>query len=139
MKVEEVRRVVKDGANDVDVVISQGKFLEGDCETVFREIMALKAACGEAKLKVILETGALKSPQLIYQASILAMEAGADFIKTSTGKFEVSATPEAMFVMCCAIRDFYAAHPERKHLIGIKPAGGVVSPQDALLYYTIVL
>ncbi|MBR3945556.1 MAG: deoxyribose-phosphate aldolase, partial [Bacteroidales bacterium] len=103
--------------------------------TVSDEILTIRNAIGDALLKVILETGELKTPDNIYIASILAMESGADFIKTSTGKTAVSATPEAVYVMCCAIRDYYK---ETGEMVGLKPAGGISTTEDALLYYTIV-
>ena len=131
----ECRMAVEAGATDIDIVISQGAWLAGDVQTVFDEIKAIRKAVGNAHLKVILETGVLRSPEDIWNASIVAMEAGADFIKTSTGKLEPAATPEAIYVMCEAIKA-YAAKTGRK--VGIKPAGGMTVSEDALLYMAIV-
>lgn len=108
VKIAEAAMAVAAGATEIDIVISIGKFLEGNYEEVFDEIAEIKAAIKDAHLKVILETGALKTPENIYRASILAMAAGADFIKTSTGKIAVNATPEATYVMCTAIKDWQA-------------------------------
>jgi deoxyribose-phosphate aldolase len=135
VKCMEVRKAVEFGANEIDVVISVGEMLEGNHEFVYQEIVQIKVACGEARLKVILETGTLATPENIWNASILAMEAGADMIKTSTGKNGVGATPEAAFVMCQAIKAF-AAKNGRK--VGFKPAGGVQTVEDACYYYNIV-
>lgn len=135
VKTVECEMAVEKGADEIDIVISVGKFLEEDYQTVSDEILTIRHAIGDALLKVILETGELKTPDNIYIASILAMESGADFIKTSTGKTAVSATPEAVYVMCCAIRDYYKLTGE---MVGIKPAGGMSATDDALIYYTIV-
>ena len=131
----ECRMAVEAGATDIDIVISQGAWLANDVQTVFDEIKVIRKAVGNAHLKVILETGVLRSPEDIWNASIVAMEAGADFIKTSTGKLEPAATPEAIYVMCEAIKA-YAAKTGRK--VGIKPAGGMTVSEDALLYMAIV-
>jgi len=131
IKVAEVEYAVAQGADEIDMVISRGLFLEGDEQTVFDEIVAIKKVCKQAHLKVILETGELIEPDLIYQASLLAMYAGADFIKTSTGKIAVNATPEAFLVMLDAICQFFT---ETKKRIGIKPAGGITDIQTTLLY-----
>jgi len=131
----ETELAVKMGADEIDVVIPVGPFLEGDYDTVIGELREIRNSAGEATLKVILETGLLKDERSIYRASIIAMEAGADFIKTSTGKSMVSATPEAAWVMCRAIRDYWN---ETGIMIGFKPAGGIVTPDDALIYYFIV-
>lgn len=131
----ECRMAVEAGATDIDIVISQGAWLANDVQTVYNEICAIRKAVGNAHLKVILETGVLRSPEDIWNASIVAMEAGADFIKTSTGKLEPAATPEAIYVMCEAIKA-YAAKTGRK--VGIKPAGGMTVSEDALLYMAIV-
>ena len=131
----ECRMAVEAGATDIDIVISQGAWLAGDVQTVFDEIKAIRKAVGKAHLKVILETGVLRSVEDIWNASIVAMEAGADFIKTSTGKLEPAATPEAISVMCEAIKA-YAAKTGRK--VGVKPAGGMTVSEDALLYMAIV-
>jgi len=130
-KVAEVEYAVVQGADEIDMVISRGSFLEEKYEIVFNEIAAIKKACQHAHLKVILETGELIEPELIYKASILAMHAGADFIKTSTGKTATNATPEAFLVMLDAIYQFYN---ETKKKIGIKPAGGITDVNMTLLY-----
>jgi len=126
---------VMEGATEIDVVISIGKFLEGNYEEVFEELTELKSACREAHLKVILETGALKTASNIMKASILAMAAGADFIKTSTGKIPVAATVEATYVMCQAIK---AWNEKNKVKVSYKPAGGIVTTEDAVKHYTLV-
>lgn len=135
VKVAETALAIKDGATEIDMVMSVGKFLSGDYETVCDEIAELKAICGEHKLKVILETGLLPSMAEIKKASLLAMYAGADYIKTSTGKEKPAATPEAAYVMCQAIKEYYDKTGIR---IGFKPAGGLNTVHDALVYYTIV-
>ena len=136
VKVAETSLAVADGATEIDIVMQVGKFLSGDYEGVCDEIQELKAACGEeVPMKVILETGALKTATNIKKASILAMYAGADYIKTSTGKLEPAATPEAAYVMCQAIKEYY---DETGIQIGFKPAGGINSVMDAIIYYTIV-
>lgn len=135
VKVAETALAVKDGATEIDIVMPVGKFLSGDYEGVCDDINELKETCGEVAMKVILETGALKTATNIKKASILAMYAGADYIKTSTGKMEPAATPEAAYVMCQAIKEY---HEETGIQIGFKPAGGINSVMDALIYYTIV-
>lgn len=136
VKVAETSLAVADGATEIDIVMPVGKFLSGDYEGVCDEIQELKAACGEeVPMKVILETGAIKTAANIKKASILAMYAGADYIKTSTGKLEPAATPEAAYVMCQAIKEYY---DETGIQIGFKPAGGINSVMDAIIYYTIV-
>ncbi|MBQ9525007.1 MAG: deoxyribose-phosphate aldolase [Bacteroidaceae bacterium] len=135
VKTIETALAVKDGATEIDIVMSVGKFLSGDYETVCDEIGELKAVCGEKKMKVILETGLLGSAENIKKASILAMYAGADYIKTSTGKEKPAATPEAAYVMCQAIKEYY---DKTGIQIGFKPAGGLNTVHDALVYYTIV-
>lgn len=135
VKVAETALAIKDGATEIDIVMPVGKFLSGDYEGVSDEIGELKAVCGDKKMKVILETGCLKTAANIKRASLLAMYAGADYIKTSTGKLEPAATPEAAYVMCQAIREYYE---ETGIQIGFKPAGGINSVMDALIYYTIV-
>ena len=135
VKVAETALALKDGATEIDIVQSVGKFLSGDYESVADEISELKAVCGDKKMKVILETGCLKTASNIKKASILAMYAGADYIKTSTGKLEPAATPEAAYVMCQAIKEYY----EKTGIqIGFKPAGGLNTPMDAVIMYTIV-
>jgi len=131
IKTAEVEYAVLQGADEIDMVISRGLFLEEKYQTVFDEIVAIKKVCRNAQLKVILETGELMKPYLIYKASLLAMYAGADFIKTSTGKIAVNATPEAFLVMLDAIELF---HNETKKKIGIKPAGGITDVNTTLLY-----
>lgn len=136
VKVAETALAVADGATEIDIVLPVGKFLSGDYEGVCDDIAEMKAACGESvPMKVILETGALKTASNIKKASILSMYAGADYIKTSTGKMEPAATPEAAYVMCQAIKEYY---DETGIQIGFKPAGGMHTVHDALVYYTIV-
>lgn len=135
VKVAETALAIKDGATEIDIVMPVGKFLNGDYEGVSDDINELKQTCGKAAMKVILETGCLKTAANIKKASILAMYAGADYIKTSTGKEKISATPEAAYVMCQAIKEYY---DKTGIQIGFKPAGGINSPMDALIYYTIV-
>ena len=135
VKVAETALAIKDGATEIDIVMPVGKFLSEDYEGVADDIAELKAVCGDKKMKVILETGCLKTASNIKKASILSMYAGADYIKTSTGKLEPAATPEAAFVMCQAIKEYY----EKTGIqIGFKPAGGMKTVKDALTYYTIV-
>jgi deoxyribose-phosphate aldolase len=134
--VAETALAVKDGATEIDIVMPVGKFLSGDYETMCEDILELKNTCGEnVAMKVILETGCLKTASNIKKASILSMYSGADYIKTSTGKEKISATPEAAYVMCQAIKEYY---DETGIQIGFKPAGGINSVMDALIYYTIV-
>ena len=135
VKVAETALAIKDGATEIDIVMPVGKFLAEDYEGVCDDIAELKAICGDKSMKVILETGCLKTASNIKKASILAMYAGADYIKTSTGKLEPAATPEAAFVMCQAIKEYY---DKTGIQIGFKPAGGMKTVKDALTYYTIV-
>ena len=135
VKVAETALAIADGADEIDIVISIGKFLSGDYETMCEEIQELKEVCKERHLKVILETGALKTASNIKKASILSMYSGADFIKTSTGKQQPAATPEAAYVMCEAIKEYYQ---KINNKIGFKPAGGINTVNDAIIYYTIV-
>ncbi|HNW49084.1 MAG TPA: deoxyribose-phosphate aldolase [Bacteroidales bacterium] len=135
VKIQECRIAVEKGADEVDIVLSLSHFLEGEYELAAKEISSIKKAIAPAHLKVILETGALSTPEAIEKASVLAMEAGADFIKTSTGKMEPAATPEAAIVMCRAIKEHYRKTGKK---VGFKPAGGISTPQDAILYYAIV-
>ena len=135
VKVAETALALKDGATEIDIVMPVGKFLVEDYEGVVIEIQELKEVCGERSMKVILETGCLKTCANIKKASILAMYAGADYIKTSTGKLEPAATPEAAYVMCTAIKEYYE---QTGIQIGFKPAGGMKTVKDALTYYTIV-
>lgn len=135
VKVAETALALKAGATEIDIVISVGKFLEGRYQEVFDEISEIKSVCGEHHLKVILETGALATVENIWKASILAMAAGADFIKTSTGKIKVNATPEATFVMCSAIKAWKEKTGEK---VCYKPAGGVSATDEAVQHYTLV-
>ncbi|MBQ6776956.1 MAG: deoxyribose-phosphate aldolase [Paludibacteraceae bacterium] len=135
VKVAETALAIHAGADEIDIVISIGKFLEERYQEVFDEISELKAVCGERHLKVILETGALGSAQNIWKASILAMAAGADFIKTSTGKIKVNATPEATYIMCSAIKAWQEKTGQK---VGYKPAGGVSTTEEAVQHYTLV-
>ncbi len=135
VKLDDVRRAVEFGADEIDMVIDRGAMLAGDQAKVFEEIAAVKEACGPAHLKVILETGELGSYDVVRRASDLAMLAGADFIKTSTGKIQPAATPPVTLVMLEAIRDYYYATGRR---IGMKPAGGVRTAKQALHYLVIV-
>ncbi len=136
VKMLEVAMAVENGADEVDIVLNVGKMLTGAYDEAANEVEMIRAEMDEdVILKVILETGALKTPELIHKASIISMAAGADFIKTSTGKIDVAATPEAAVVMCQAIKMFYEKTGRK---VGFKAAGGVKTPQDAALYYTIV-
>ena len=134
-KLKEVRSVVDAGAEEVDMVISRGKFLSGDLEFVGDEIAQIKDACGAAKLKVILETGELVTLDNVRRASDLVMHAGADFIKTSTGKINPSATPVVVLTMLEAIRDYYL---QTGYKIGMKPAGGVSTAKQGIQYLVMV-
>lgn len=143
VKLRECELAVEQGADEVDIVLALNSFLAGDHETAAEEIRQVRA-CIDAvaqkqgrtvHLKVILETGLLRTPELIAEASFLAMEAGADFIKTSTGKVDVNATPAAAYVMCECIAKYHAATGKK---IGFKPAGGISSAADAICYYSIV-
>ena len=135
VKIAETAMALHAGADEIDIVISVGKFLSGDYEGMCDEIQELKDVCGDKHLKVILETGALGAAANIKKASILAMYSGADFIKTSTGKEKPAATPEAAYVMCQAIKEYFL---ETGRKIGFKPAGGINPVEDAINYYTIV-
>lgn len=135
VKVAETALAISEGATEIDIVMPVGKFLAGDYEGMCDEIEEIKNVCGEKPLKVILETGCLKTASNIKRASILAMYAGADYIKTSTGKLSPAATPEAALVMCKAIKEYYDATGIQ---IGFKPAGGLKTVEDAITYYTIV-
>lgn len=135
VKVAETMLAVKDGADEIDIVINVGDMLAGNYEEVCDEIAELKSACGDAHLKVILETGALKTASMIKKASLLAIYSGADFIKTSTGKQEPAATLEAAYVMCQAIKEYY---DKTGTMIGFKPAGGISTTADAVKYYCVV-
>lgn len=136
VKLREVELAIENGAEEVDIVLALGSFLGGDRDAAAEEIRSVRRVCGNGiVLKVILETGLLKTPELIYDAAMLSMRAGADFIKTSTGKVEVNATPGAARVMCRAIRDYYA---ESGRKVGFKAAGGISTAEDAAAYYEIV-
>ena len=135
VKVAETAMAIHCGADEIDIVMPVGKFLSGDFEGMCDEISELKDICGEKKLKVILETGTLSSAQNIKKAALLCMYSGADFIKTSTGKEPISATPDAALVMCEAIREYYK---ETGRKVGFKAAGGINTVKKALAYYTIV-
>jgi len=135
VKIAETAMAVMEGATEIDVVISIGKFLEGNYEEVLEELSEIKSACREAHLKVIIESGALGSASNIKKASLLAMAAGADFIKTSTGKMPVAATLEATYVMCTAIKEWYEQTGQK---VSYKPAGGIVTTDDAVKHYTLV-
>ncbi|HNP63264.1 MAG TPA: deoxyribose-phosphate aldolase [Woeseiaceae bacterium] len=131
VKLDDTRMAVAAGANEIDMVISRGKFLAGDYRYVFDEIIAVKEACGDAHLKVILETGELGTLDRVRRASVLAMHAGADFIKTSTGKIQPAATMQVTLVMLQAISDFYR---ETGKMVGMKPAGGISTAKLAVHY-----
>lgn len=135
VKTVETALALADGADEIDMVLSVGAFQSGDYETCADEISELKEVCGEHALKVILETGELKNASEIKKASILSMYAGADFIKTSTGKVAVAATPEAALVMCNAIAEY---HQQEGRLVGFKAAGGIKTVDEAIDFYTIV-
>lgn len=135
VKIAETALAVEGGADEIDIVLNQGDFLDGDYEGVCDEISELKEACGDARLKVILETGALKTAEKIRNASVLAMYSGADFIKTSTGKDCPGASLEAAYVMCQCIKEYYQ---QSGRMVGFKPAGGVRTPEEAVSYYCIV-
>jgi deoxyribose-phosphate aldolase len=135
IKVTECKMAVEAGADEVDIVIPVGAFLGNDFALVADEIREIKGAVGSKQLKVIVESGLLGDFEHVYRASIISMDAGADFIKTSTGKTTISATPDAAYVMCHAISDFYSETGIR---VGFKAAGGIVTPADAVTYYKIV-
>ena len=135
VKIVETALAIKDGADEIDIVLSVGKYLAGDYENLCDEIDEIKETCRDHTLKVILETGALKHASDIKKAALLSMYSGGDFIKTSTGKIAVSATPEAAYVMCKAIKEYYEKKKKKK---GFKAAGGINTVKDAISYYTIV-
>ena len=134
-RLAEVRYAVGEGADEIDMVISRGQFLQGEYRAIYDEIVACKEACGEAHLKVILETGELITYDNVRYASDLAMAAGADFIKTSTGKVPIAATLPVTLVMLQAIDDFYE---QTGRMVGMKPAGGIKSAKEALHYLVMV-
>ena len=135
VKVLETAMAIENGADEIDIVINVGELLEGRLDEMASEIEVLREEASDVVLKVIIESGALKTPELIRKASLLSMMAGTDFVKTSTGKIDVAATPEAAVVMCEAIRDYYEKTGRK---VGFKAAGGVRTAEDAALYYTIV-
>ena len=135
VKLAEVAYTAEEGADEIDMVLSRGTFLEQRYAEVRGEVESIRIACGDAHLKVILETGELGTIENIRKASELSIQGGAHFIKTSTGKINPAATPEAMWIMCETILDYYQTTGRK---IGIKPAGGIVTPDDALLYLNIV-
>jgi deoxyribose-phosphate aldolase len=135
VKIAETALALQEGATEIDIVLNIGKLLSGDYESLCDEIQELKDLCGDRTLKVILETGILRSAENIRKAAILSMYSGADFIKTSTGKEAVGATPEAAYIMCRTIKEYHAKTGRK---IGFKAAGGISTIDDALLYYTIV-
>lgn len=135
VKCQEAEIAVKAGADEVDIVMNVGKFLSGDYISVAGEINAIKRSIGNSHLKVILETGVLKNAEQIRKASLLAIQSGADFIKTSTGKIEPAATYQAIYVMADAVGDYYRKTGRKT---GLKPAGGIVAPEDAAMYSAIV-
>lgn len=135
VKALEVAMAIENGADEVDIVLNPGMVMAGHIDEAASEVELLREEAKDVVLKVIIESGALKTPELIRRASLVSMFAGADFVKTSTGKIDVAATPEAAFVMCHAIKDYYNATGRK---VGFKAAGGVRTPEDAALYYTIV-
>ena len=135
IKIAEVGMAVMQGADEIDVVLNLGYFMEDNYEELSDELDEIKEACREAKLKVILETGALATTENIRNAAILAVYSGADFIKTSTGKGYPGATPEAVYTMCKVIREY---HQLTGRQVGLKVSGGVRTAEEAVAYYTIV-
>ncbi len=135
VKVAEVALAVEGGADEIDIVLNVGYFLDGDYESLCDEIAEIKHSCRDARLKVILESGALKTAENIRNAAILSMYSGADFIKTSTGKEYPGADLQAAYVMCQCIKEYYE---KTGRMVGFKPAGGVRTPEDAVGYYCIV-
>lgn len=135
IKLSEIKYAIDEGADEIDMVISRGKFLQGDFNEVSDEIRAIKHICGDVHLKVILETGEIGDLNAVYDASVLAIEAGADFIKTSTGKITPAATPEVSYVMLKAIEQHYI---KTNKMVGFKPAGGISTPEQANIYIRLV-
>lgn len=135
VKLRDTRFAVDEGADEIDMVISRGKFLSGDYNFVFDEIAAIKEACGHARLKVILETGELATLESVRRASDIAIHAGADFIKTSTGKIQPAATMQVTYTMLMAIKDYF---DETGKMVGMKPAGGISTSKAALHYLVMV-
>lgn len=134
VKTIETKLAIQDGATQIDIVLPVGKFLSGDYEDVYDTVSELKQTCGEIPMKVILETGDLPNARSIKEAALLSMFAGAEYVKTSTGKEKVSATPEAVYTMCTAIKEFY---DKTGIQVGLKPAGGINTVMDAVIFYTI--
>ena len=134
IKLAECKMAIEAGAQEIDVVVSVGDLLEGNYDKVYSDLRAVREVCKEVRLKVILEVGELKSLETIFYASLIAAYAGADFIKTSTGKVPVNATPESVYVMCEAIKQFYEQTGKK---VGLKVAGGVSKAQNAVRYLTI--
>ena len=134
VKTIETKLAIQDGATQIDIVLPVGKFLSGDYEDVYDTVSELKQTCGEIPMKVILETGDLPNARSIKEAALLSMFAGAEYVKTSTGKEKVSATPEAVYIMCTAIKEFY---DKTGIQVGLKPAGGINTVMDAAIFYTI--
>ncbi|MCD8194651.1 MAG: deoxyribose-phosphate aldolase [Tannerellaceae bacterium] len=135
VKVAEVALAVMAGADEIDVVINLGYFLEENYDDLSEELQEIKDSCREAKLKVILETGALSTPENIHKAAIIALYSGADFLKTSTGKGYPGATPDAVYILCQVLKKYHSITGKK---IGIKVSGGVKTAEDAVVYYTIV-
>ena len=135
LKLAEIRAAVKDGATEIDIVITRASVLEGNYEALFEEVSDFRQACGEAHLKAILGTGNLANLEQIYKASLVCMMAGADFIKTSTGMEKVNATLPVGLVMCRAIREFF---DRTGHRVGFKPAGGIRTAKDALTWLMLI-
>ncbi len=135
LKVAECEYAVSRGAHEVDIVISRGKIIEGHCQESYDEISTLKKACDKAKMKVILETGELENIENIRKASEVSIMAGADFLKTSTGKIKPAATPQAFLIMLDTIKEYFESTGK---MVGIKAAGGIAEPADALMYYSLV-
>lgn len=135
-KIEEVRLIALEPIDEIDVVLNRGDFFAGNYDAIRKELAGMKKAAGTKKLKIILETGDLNTPDQIKEAAELAIDSGADFIKTSTGKTAVGATPEAVYIMCACIKRH---HEKTGIMVGIKPSGGIKTPDDALVYYQIVL
>lgn len=134
VKTIETKLAIQDGATQIDIVLPVGKFLSGDYEDVYDTVSELKQTCGEIPMKVILETGDLPNARSIKEAALLSMFAGAEYVKTSTGKEKISATPEAVYIMCTAIKEFY---DKTGIQVGLKPAGGINTVMDAVIFYTI--
>lgn len=134
-KIEEVKHIANTGIDEIDIVLNRGDFFDGKDQQILDEISGIKKAMGDLHLKVILETGDLQSDENIKKASELAIKAGGDFIKTSTGKTNTGATPEAVYTMCLVIKEHFNTTGKK---IGIKPSGGIRTPEDAVIYYKIV-